>query len=124
MRNSLKMIEAIGHRIVLKLEQLVDIEADKTKALAENAGIFLPDSIKENLENEAQREQASVDRGYVVAIGPTAFKDFGGDPWISVGDYVAFARFSGKIIKDPFGTEEFVVTNDEDIVCKFYKEEV
>ncbi len=118
------MIEAIGHRIVLKLEQLVDIEADKTKALAQSAGLVLPDKVKEDLDNAAYREQSSVDRGYVVEIGPTAYKDFGGTPWIAVGDYVAFARFSGKIVKDPFGTEEYVVCNDEDIVCKFYKEEV
>ncbi len=118
------MIEAVGHRILLKLEKLVDIEADKTRALAESAGLVLPDKVQEDLNNAAYREQSSVDRGHVIQVGPSAFKDFGTEPWIKDGDYIAFARFSGKIIKDPFGTEEYVVINDEDVICKFYKEEV
>lgn len=118
------MIKALGHRILLKLEKLNNIEADKTKALAEKAGLVLPDKIKEDLENEASREQASVDRGYVVQVGESAFKDFRTEPWVKPGDYVAFARFAGKIIKDPFGDEEFVVINDEDLICLFYKETV
>lgn len=124
MRDNLQMIEALGHRILLKLEKLVNIEADKTKALAEKAGLVLPDKIKEDLDNEAIREQASVDRGYVIQVGSSAYKDFGTVPWVKNGDYIAFARFAGKLIKDPFSDSEYVVINDEDVICKFYREEV
>jgi hypothetical protein len=39
-----------------------------------------------------------------------------------IGDYIAYARFAGKALEDPYTQEEFVALNDEDIVCVFHQE--
>lgn len=97
-----------GHRIVVKPEKLHDI--DPTFRSASNAGIFIPEMAK-------RQEQAAVDKGIVVAIGPTAFKDFGGEAWCKVGDKIAFAKYGGKFVDD-----DTLILNDED-VCAVLKEE-
>lgn len=117
-------IEALGHRLTIRPDLMVDSEADKTKKLAEKAGFVLPDKIKEDLENQYTRDRASVDQGVVLTLGKTAFRDFGGDPWCEVGDYVAYARHSGKYVKDPDTNEDILVLNDEDIICRITKKEV
>lgn len=101
------MLEPILHRIIVKTEKFDDFDDTRKKARA--LGFALPDSDK--------RADASVDKGTVLAIGPTAFRDFGTECPIKIGDKVAFARFSGKIISD--NEEDFVVLNDEDICCVY-----
>lgn len=101
------MIEPLLHRIVVKPEKFEDFSEDFQKA--RSIGLVIPE-----LE-ELKRAQASVDRGRVVSIGSTAYKDYGVDPPIKVGDVVNYAKFSGKIIKD--GAETFVILNDEDLIC-------
>lgn len=104
------MLIPCGHRVLLVLDKLE--ETDETFKSAKLAGIEIPKEFR-----EVRLEQNAVDRGVVVSIGSTAFKDFGGEPWCAVGDYIAFARHSGKYITDPGTKEEFVLINDEDIVC-------
>lgn len=99
-----------GHRILIRHDKLEDI--DDTFKAAKQAGIHIPKEFK-----EVRLEQNAVDKGVVVGIGPTAWKDFGGEPWCAVGDYIAFAKHAGKYIEDPETKEEFVLLNDEDIVC-------
>lgn len=108
------MIDVLLHRVLIRQFKLE--EEDKTLQSAKRAGIYLIES------DSLQREQAGVDRGTVVFIGPTAFKDFGVSCPISVGDSVAFAKYSGKFITDPETEEEFVLLNDEDILCILKKE--
>lgn len=116
-------IEALGHRLTIRPDKVKDSEAEKTKQLAEKAGFVLPEKIAEDLENEVVRAQASVDQGIVLTIGATAFRDFGGDPWCNVGDYVAYARHAGKWVKDPETDENILVLNDEDIICRITTKE-
>jgi co-chaperonin GroES (HSP10) len=92
-----------GHRIVVRPERLTDV--DPVYKSANAAGIYLIDQAKKT-------EQAAVDKGTVVSIGPTAFKDFGGEAWCKVGDKVAFAKYGGKFVDDTT-----LILNDEDIVC-------
>lgn len=92
-----------GHRVLVKQDDLSNV--DEAYARAKRVGIHLV---------EDKREQAGVDSGTVVAIGPSAFKDFGGDKWCSVGDRIAFAKYSGKVVED--GGDKFIVLNDEDVV--------
>lgn len=103
------MIEPLLHRIVVKPEKFEEISEDHR--YAERIGIVIA------TVDETKRAQASVDLGTVVAIGPTAYKDFGVSAPIAVGDKVNYARFSGKIVKDPATQEEFVILNDEDCIC-------
>lgn len=105
------MIIPVLHRILVKADKLE--ETDTTFLKAKQIGIVIPE-----LEDR-KRAQAGVDRGTVVAIGPTSFRDFGADCPLKVGDYVAYARFAGKIVTDPYTEQELVALNDEDIVCIF-----
>lgn len=108
------MIIPLLHRILVKQDKLE--ETDKTYVKATALGLVLPE------HEDMKRAQASVDKGKVVAIGDTAFRDFGTISPIEIGDYVAYARFAGKRIEDPFTGEDFVALNDEDIVCFFRQE--
>jgi co-chaperonin GroES (HSP10) len=108
------MIIPALHRILVKQDKLE--ETDKTYVKATALGLVLPE------HEDMKRAQASVDKGKVVAIGATAYRDFGTTPPFEVGAYVAYARFAGKRVEDPFTGEEFVALNDEDIVCIFYPE--
>jgi co-chaperonin GroES (HSP10) len=56
-------------------------------------GIYIPDEV-------VKKEQLGTTIGYVVALGPLAYKDerkFGENaiPWCKPGDYVIFGRYSG-----------------------------
>jgi co-chaperonin GroES (HSP10) len=108
------MIKILGHRVLVKVYDIT--EADDTYNNAKKAGLYVPPS------EQMEREQGAVDRGIVVQVGETAYKDFGGEPWCSVGDEVLFARYAGKKIVDPHTKEEFTAMNDEDIVAVFTKE--
>lgn len=117
-------IEALGHRLTIRPDKVLDSEAEKTKQLAEKAGFVLPEKIKESLDSEFTRERASVDQGTVLTIGATAFRDFGGEPWCAIGDYVAYARHAGKFVIDPDSGDEILVLNDEDIICRIKQDKV
>lgn len=103
------MITPLLHRIIVKQQKLN--EAHKEYKRAEAIGLIIPD------HEDSKRAQAGVDKGVIVAIGPTAYRDFNTDVPIKVGDTVAFARFSGKVIVDPKDDEEYVALNDEDVVA-------
>lgn len=102
-------IEALGHRVLIKPQKIEDV--DKTFAKARQVGIVI-------LDQAERKEQTAVDKGVVVQIGSTAFKDFGGDPWVKEGDLVCYAKYGGKFITDPVGGEVYVVLNDEDLIAK------
>ena len=108
------MIVPALHRILVKQDKLED--TDKTYVKVRELGMVLPE------HEDMKRAQASVDKGKVVAIGATAFRDFNTTSPIVIGDYVAYARFSGKQVEDPYTGEVFVALNDEDIVCIFHQE--
>lgn len=101
-------IQPCGHRVVVK--PFKQEEVDEILKAAKKFGIEIVN------ENKA-REDASVDRGTVVSIGPTAWHDFKSDPWCKVGDTILFAKFSGKFVEDPETEENVVILNDEDVVA-------
>ncbi len=103
------MIIPTLHRILVKADRLEEV--DKTFVKAKEIGIVIPEM------EDRKRAQAGVDKGTVVSIGPTAFRDFNAESPIKEGDYIAYARFAGKIIDDPYTDEEYVLLNDEDVVC-------
>jgi co-chaperonin GroES (HSP10) len=103
------MIVPLIHRILVKAEKFDEFNKDIQRA--KGLGLVIPE-----LE-DMKRAQASVDRGVVVAIGPTAYRDFGVECPVKVGDVINYARFSGKIITDPETDQEYVCLNDEDLIC-------
>lgn len=115
-------IEALGHRLTVRPDKAKDSDAAKTKKKADELGLVLVDKYKDELESQALRDRASVDQGIVLTVGITAFRDFGGEPWCGVGDYIAYARHAGKFVQDPDTGEDILVLNDEDIIAKITKE--
>lgn len=103
------MIIPCGHRVLLKVQDIT--EFDPVYQAGRRAGIEIPVNHEDH-----QRKQAGMDKGTVVSIGPTAFKDFGGDAWCAVGDLIIFAKYAGKVVEDTDRTK-YVVLNDEDVVA-------
>lgn len=104
------MISISGHRILVRADKAVEIDPIYAKAKA--AGFELMEDTR-----GMRLEQNAVDKGVIVSIGETAWKDFGGKPWAKVGDYIAFAQHAGKFLEDPFTKEKFVAINDEDLIA-------
>lgn len=103
------MIEPCGHRVVVECNDITDF--DPAYKRAKQAGIAIPVDHEDHL-----RRQAGVDKGRVISVGPTAFKDFGGDHWCKPGDLVVFAKYAGKQVED-LDQKKYIVLNDDDIVA-------
>lgn len=94
------MIRPTGFRLLVR--------PDKVQERTEG-GLFVPVDVKE-------RKMAEQIFGTVVLIGPTAWKAFDdGQPWAKVGDRVAFAKYGGFAIEDPYTKEVLRLLADEDI---------
>lgn len=109
------MIIPKGHRVLVKQDHVH--EHDAVYARAKKAGLEI--SLDSNV-----RYQAGVDTGYIVSVGATAWKDFGGEPWAQVGDYVVFVKNSGRAVIDPVEKDwkeedrtPYVLLNDEDVLA-------
>lgn len=103
-------IKPILHRILVRPDMLEEV--DEVFKRAKAAGLAFD-------FNEREREQAAIDTGVVVDMGPTAFKDFGADNPLSVGDRVVYAKYGGKAIVHPETRVKYVALNDEDIIAIF-----
>lgn len=103
------MIKVCGHRLLVK--QIDYLEDDDTYKRMKASGF----AIAETEDNKRAKE--SMDQGTVVQIGPTAWRDFGTDPWCAVGNQIVYAKFAGKLIVDPETKEKFYAINDEDVVA-------
>lgn len=114
------MITPCGHRLLVKPYK--QVEVDEVLRKAKNSE-FLKGFEIIKADGQEKREDASVDKGVVISIGSTAWKDFGGTPWCKVGDEVIFAKFSGKIVTDPEDEQDYTILNDEDICAIISKKE-
>lgn len=101
-------VKPILHRILVKPDKIEDKDEAFKKAKA--AGIIVH-------RDEREREQAAIDTGRVVAMGPTAFRDFGSENPLKEGDYVVYAKYGGKAIIDPEDDVKYVALNDEDVIA-------
>lgn len=98
------MIKPILHRIYVQPDKVE--EADDLLKRAREAGIHL---------EMDKREQKATTTGTVVAIGSTAYKEFGTtaeEQGVVVGAKVLFAKYAGA----PVPNTDMVVLNDEDII--------
>ena len=101
-------VKVCGHRVLIKVFDIAEVD-DVFKS-AKAAGIHIQES------DQMGREQGAVDRGVVVQLGDTAFKDFSEAPWCVEGDEIVFSRYAGKKITDPYTKEIFTCINDEDVL--------
>lgn len=102
------MITVPGCRVLLKPFKIE--EHDKAVRSAMSAGIHIP-------ESSQRKQQITVDKGVVLALGPSTNKDY--TEGVSVGDVIGFAKYGGKYITDPTDDQEYLIINDEEIVCIF-----
>lgn len=64
-----------------------------------------------------KREEAAVEKGVVILVGSTAYKEFGTtavEQGIVPGARVSFAKYAGKTIMD--GDTKYICCNDEDVI--------
>jgi co-chaperonin GroES (HSP10) len=117
-------LATVGHRILLKRDRIENLDPRFQSAI--KAGLAIPSDHEDML-----RRQAGIDRGEVIQVGPNAFMEFnraaGVDHylWCKPGDTIIFAKYAGKPIVDPNDpSKEYIVINDEDVVCLIVDEDV
>ena len=74
-------------------------------------GLYLPDKVVED-------NQISTQVGFVLKMGPMAYKDpekFPSGPWCAEKDWVMFARYAGSRFKIDGG--EVRIINDDEIIA-------
>ena len=75
-------------------------------------GLYMPDTVVE-------QQQVSTQVGYVLKVGPLAYKDsekFPSGPWWEETDWVMFARYSGSRFNIDGG--EVRILNDDEILAR------
>lgn len=75
-------------------------------------GLYMPDTVVE-------QQQVSTQVGYVLKVGPLAYKDsekFPSGPWCYEKDWVMFARYSGSRFNID-GGEVRILNDDEILAC-------
>lgn len=100
--------EAIGFRVHVKPD------VNETEVAAKRAGLVLAPT------QDRRQEQLAVDSGVVVAVGPTAWADYGGTPWVKVGDKIVYARHAGYRVGED--EDAILVINDGDVVTKILED--
>lgn len=106
-------LNPVGKHLIVKAHKLEEVDPIFKRIKA--AGLEIPELKEKKLHERA------VERGTVLAISPSAWKDwFDGTPWCKVGDEIIFAKYGGHIIVD--NEIEYVLLNDEDVLCVISKE--
>jgi co-chaperonin GroES (HSP10) len=93
--------EPTGYHILITLPEL------KAKS---DGGVIIPDEV-------LGREQTASVVGYVLKLGPDAYKDpkkFPSGPWCKEGDFILFRSYSGSRVK--IHGQEFRFINDDTVV--------
>ena len=95
-----KMPQPKGYKLLIS-----PVEVDEKT----EGGVYMPDSIKD-------AEGIASIIGYVVSMGPDAYKDkekFPTGPWCKKGDFVIFRSYSGTRFK--IHSHEFRIINDDTV---------
>jgi co-chaperonin GroES (HSP10) len=100
------MIRPCSYLLLIK----PDVVEEKT-----SGGLYVPVETKERKMNEQIF-------GTIIRIGKMAWRAFDKnepdwEPWAKVGDRVAFAKYGGFKIEDPYTKEEFRLLKDEDVLA-------
>ncbi len=91
--------KSLGHRVLIK----PDVEKETDWGF--------------QMVTSDRRAAIDSDKGTVVAVGDQAYKEFGdGTPWVAVGDYVYYAKYGAKVIKDKDSEDLYIICNDEDVL--------
>jgi len=91
------MIHPVGYRVLLLVEEAESV----TKG-----GVILAKEL-------VDKESRAVAEGIVVELGPTAYVDHSGDPWVKEGDKVLFKKYEHVKVDD-----KHVMVDDEAIYAR------
>ena len=104
-------LKALGFRVLIKpddVKKYHDVEGTDKKI--------------EIVSANERVDKVAMYVGTVADIGPLAWLDYNKTsnvgPWVKVGDRVLYSRYSGKWITDPETETEYVVIDDNHILCK------
>lgn len=103
-------LKPVGHRILIQLDRLEEISEGGIVLMRTDKGV---------------REQASMDIGTVIELGPQAYQGFGdGVPWCQPGDRVKVVKFSGVNDQQMFQETGimYCILNDDDVLAKVEEE--
>jgi co-chaperonin GroES (HSP10) len=100
-------IKVPGCRILVK--PLKEEEVDEVVRRAKALGI--------TVAADERKQKINMDKGIVLEIGPACDKDY--TAGMEVGDTIGFTKFGGKFVREPNKEEDFLIINDEDVVCIF-----
>ena len=95
--------ETLGFRVLMKPQIL----GKKTES-----GIMIA--------TDERTQATNSDKGEILAIGPSAWKAYNMEPPVKVGDFVVYAKYGCKTIKD--GDDLYIIANDEDILVGYTNE--
>ena len=96
----LKLPQPKGYKLLISIPKM----AEKTEG-----GVHMPDKL-------IKLEETASIIGFVVSMGPDAYKDtdkFPNGPYCKVGDFVIFRSYSGTRFK--IHTQEFRLINDDTV---------
>lgn len=99
-RSATQLPEPCGWRLLIALPELEE---------QTDGGIYRPESLR-------SREEIAGIIGYVLKMGPTAYKDekrFPDGPWCKEGDWILMRAYSGSRIK--IHGKEFRLINDDTV---------
>ncbi len=121
-------LRVCGHRILVKVDNELALEAYKASDL-QPGEVLVNNEVQtasgmhiRYVKIDMDKEKRGAETGVVLQVGESAYKDFGTEPWCSVGDRVFFVRYEGREIKseeigEPKGIS-YRVLNDEDVVAR------
>lgn len=114
MTQKIRQVKAPGFRILVRMKPTEAKREEVSKG-----GIVLEMRSKHDLE----LEQQGMTEGYVIDIGPSAFKE-SKEPWCRVGDCVLIYKHSGTLL-DKMGDEfSYRIVQDLDIQAVFPEERI
>lgn len=97
------MLKATGHYVLVEPKEVHEETV---------GGIILA---RETVESD----MAHTVEGTLYDVGPNAWKGFDdGHPWAKVGEHVIYAKFAGKRVTDVATGKEYILMNDNDIICR------
>ena len=98
-------LKAVGYRMLIKLDAVEEVL---------KSGLVIAS------DKERKRQEVGMEKGTVIDIGPNAYEELEGDPWVKVGDRIMFQRYAGVIVED--GKTKFRAINDTDVYAIIVKD--
>ena len=102
-------IEAVGHRLIVKVDDI----SDEGKQQKEGQVIVTHST------DDYEREREFQEKGTVVDIGPSAYNLSHHDrDWVNIGDHILYKKYEGHKYLDKDSGVLYRIINDEDVIAK------